>query len=101
MDIANNEKKAIYKVLFIDDEPEILEAIERQLFRQDEFKGYYTVDPLEVESIIDRENIDIIVADVIMPELDGISLLKNLKISHPEVQRLLLTGQKDQNISER
>ena len=64
-------------VLVVDDEPAIREVIATLL---DE--GYlvrYAKDGLEALDTIDDDEIDLIVSDVVMPRLDGASLVRKLR----------------------
>ncbi|OOM75976.1 sensor protein ZraS [Clostridium puniceum] len=55
--------------------------------------------PLEVKKLMDENNFDIILLDIVMPGMDGIDVLKQLR-SNPEydnVQILMLTSLTDSN----
>jgi CheY-like chemotaxis protein len=86
-------------VLFVDDEVEILNSLKRQIQLQDEFSGLFESDPTKVMNIVENNPIDIIVADIVMPELDGITLLAKIKETHPDIIRILLTAHGDYNTS--
>ena len=65
-------------VLVVDDEPAIREVIATLL----EDEGYlvrYAKDGLEALDTIDDDEIDLIVSDVVMPRLDGASLVRKLR----------------------
>ena len=71
-----SDDKDVFNVLFVDDEIEILNALKRQMTLLEGFNSHFSSNPLEVAEIIEEKEIDIIVADVVMPEQDGISLLQ-------------------------
>jgi len=96
---SSHSSSSTIKVLFVDDEREILNALKRQISLVDEFDGIFLTNPLEVLDTIDEEDIQIIVADVVMPQQDGISLLQEVKVRYPEVTRILLTAYGDYNTS--
>jgi DNA-binding NtrC family response regulator len=77
-------------VLFVDDEIEILNSIKRQLSLHDTFNGIYESNPVNVMQIIENNPVDIIVADIVMPELDGIILLSQIKEKYPDIVRIML-----------
>jgi two-component system, OmpR family, response regulator MprA len=66
-------------VLVVDDEPAIREVIATLL----EDEGYlvrHAKDGLEALDTIDGDEIDLIVSDVVMPRLDGASLVRKLRV---------------------
>ena len=82
------------KVLLVDDEQEFTEVLSQRL----ETRG------LEVESAangaealrkVDEQNYDVIILDLMMPEMDGLETLKRLRHDRPDLQVVLLTGQGD------
>ncbi|MHA2248787.1 MAG: response regulator [Candidatus Kariarchaeaceae archaeon] len=88
-------------VLFVDDEVEILNSIKRQISIQDDFEGIFESNPTKVLEILEKNRVDIIVADIVMPELDGITLLRSIKDKYPHIIRILLTAHGDYNTSMR
>ncbi|MEK7517112.1 MAG: response regulator [Patescibacteria group bacterium] len=66
------------KILIVDDEPLVIKAISDKLNREN-----YTIDSaLDGEEAllkVGREKPDLILLDIVMPKLDGISVLKKLK----------------------
>jgi PAS domain S-box-containing protein len=68
-------------VLLVDDVPENLELLQDLL----EERGYHviaTASSLEALSIVERETIHVIVADALMPKMDGLELCQKVK-QHP------------------
>jgi len=79
------------KILFVDDEIEILNALKRQTRGLDE-ETFFFSDPNEAVEFVYSQNIDIIVSDLKMPSMDGVTLLSNIAERCPETIRILLTG---------
>lgn len=81
-------------VLFIDDEPSILSAL-RRLFRP---QGYRVLlaesGPMGLD-LLEKEQVDLVVSDMRMPEMDGATLLEKVRERWPSVGRILLTGYAD------
>lgn len=82
------------RILCVDDEPHVLAALRRL------FKGIgYTV--LTAESaaiglqILAQETVDLVIADMRMPEMDGAHFLSLVREGWPQTMRILLTGQAD------
>ncbi len=66
------------KLLVVDDE----EAIRESLAMAFEMHGYQVqtaADGVEALNLIEKEQIDIVLSDIRMPNKDGVALLKNIK----------------------
>jgi DNA-binding NtrC family response regulator len=79
------------KVLLVDDEADFLEAMAaRMLVRGLEVTtATSTIDAL---GMVESGHFDVIVMDLMMPEMAGLEALKALKDLKPELQIILLTG---------
>ncbi|MHA7960062.1 response regulator transcription factor [Streptomyces sp. L500] len=79
------------RILIVDDEPAVREALRRSLA----FEGYTTelaVDGLDaVEKVADRRP-DLIVLDVLMPRMDGLTAARRMRASGVTVPILMLTA---------
>ncbi|MFO7707899.1 MAG: response regulator [Desulfobacterales bacterium] len=79
------------KVLLVDDEKEFVELLgERMSSRGMEVSS--TTSAADALKIAEAQAFDAIVLDLMMPEMDGLEVLKNLKATRPELQVILLTG---------
>ena len=79
------------KILLVDDEARALEALGRAL----QMMGYETVgvtDPKTAQALLAKERYDIMIADLIMPEIDGIGILEHCKKVDPDLPVIILTG---------
>jgi len=87
-------------VLFVDDEPMVLEGLKRMLrpFRKD-WKSEFCGSAKEALSMLSAERFDVLVTDMRMPEMDGLELLQRVSESHPEMVRVVLSGQADEDVS--
>jgi HD-like signal output (HDOD) protein/CheY-like chemotaxis protein len=90
------------KIMFVDDERRILDGIEMMLFDHVEDwelsfyeSGYHALEHLA------RETVDVIVSDMRMPGMNGEELLRLVKERHPEVIRIVLSGQVEAEVAER
>jgi signal transduction histidine kinase len=83
-------------VLLVDDEPRILAALRRRL--SDRF-AILTAESAgqAVEILESGENVGAIVADMKMPGRDGLGLLVEVARRWPNIRRLMLTGNTDQD----
>ncbi|HED13984.1 MAG TPA: HDOD domain-containing protein [Gammaproteobacteria bacterium] len=81
------------KILFVDDEPRILEGIERMLFHlTDEWDIICTESGEAALEILDNESCQVLVTDMRMPGMDGAALLQEVCVHHPDVIRIILSG---------
>jgi DNA-binding NtrC family response regulator len=79
------------KVLLVDDEKEFLEVLgERMAVRGIEVNS--TTSAAEALKISEEQSFDAIILDLMMPEMDGLEVLKAIKAKRPELQIILLTG---------
>lgn len=82
-------------ILFVDDEKAILNSIRREFF-DSPYDIYVANSGKEALGILEKNQIDLIVSDMRMPEMDGYELLKRVKLSYPDVIRLILSGFTDE-----
>ena len=79
------------KVLLVDDEPHFVKLLAERLAG----RGFNVETAGGGSEAIDRakeESYDAIVLDLLMPEMDGLETLKQLKEINPDLQVILLTG---------
>ncbi len=79
------------RILLVDDEARSLEALRRTL----EMMGYQSIgtsDPKTAQDLLRTERYDVMIADLIMPEVDGIGLLEVSKKIDPDLPVIILTG---------
>lgn len=85
-----------YKILFVDDETHIFEIIKRKVERK-EFKLYFAESAELALDIMAQEDIAILVTDLRMPGINGITLLENTKEKFPSTIRIVMSSMKDLN----
>ena len=66
------------KILIVDDEPNIVMSLE-YVFKKEEFEVFIARDAAEAIEIVENNGIDIIIIDIMMPNIDGFKALKYLK----------------------
>jgi DNA-binding response OmpR family regulator len=79
------------KIMVVDDEKNILKLYQVEL----EDEGYTVVTAnsgKEALDVFDRENPDIVTLDILMPDMDGIQVLRYLKEKKPTVPVIMLTA---------
>jgi response regulator RpfG family c-di-GMP phosphodiesterase len=82
-------------VLLVDDELMVLTALRSFLELETPYRVLTFTSPLAALDALGREPVDVIIADFMMPELDGISFLHQSRVARPLATRVLLTGYAD------
>lgn len=82
------------KLLFVDDEPNVLSAIERQLWKR------YSMETAQggaegLAALTTRGPFAVVVSDMRMPKMDGAQFLTKVRDDFPDTVRILLTGYAD------
>ncbi|ADR18707.1 HDOD domain-containing protein [Calditerrivibrio nitroreducens] len=84
------------KILLVDDEVSVTKALIRELMMVDaEVVSFNSA--LDALKYIEKEPVDIIISDVLMPEMDGITFLGIVKEKYPHNIRIILSGHVDIN----
>ncbi len=91
MDDSNEMEVMMKKVLFVDDEEFILKVIEKK-FDPTDIKCFYASSPNEAYALIERNDFDVIVADIQMPNVSGIEFFKRVKKISPRSVRIIMSG---------
>ncbi len=88
----NTPAATLGKIVVIDDERPVLMTLDALLTR----KGY-TVHLANTassgRSLVERENPDAVLLDLGLPDGDGMELLSEMKLTRPDLQVIILTGQ--------
>lgn len=85
------------RVLFVDDEPRVLEAIERTLFQLDvDWEASFAEGGPAALAELEKAHFDVVVSDMRMPGMDGAALLGEVCAKYPHVARIVLSGQTDE-----
>lgn len=85
-----------YRIMLLDDEPNVLSAL-RRVFRQEHYEIVTCPTPQEALERLSRERFQLIISDYMMPGMNGGEVLKQVRASHPDMIRIMLTGHADVN----
>jgi signal transduction histidine kinase/CheY-like chemotaxis protein len=84
--------KNLAHILIIEDEPAVLEVMQRALMR----KGYYvegTKNALDALDVLKTQTYDLIICDIHMPQMNGIEFFSEISKSSPKlVNRVIFTS---------
>lgn len=78
-------------ILFVDDEKFTLHSLDR-LLRKESYNTFFAESGDEALEMITKNDIHIIVSDMKMPQMDGLTLLRKIKESNPAIIRLVLSA---------
>jgi CheY-like chemotaxis protein len=79
------------RILLIDDDETLRSALRRSLERA----GYDTLEAADGRAalkLLTGDQVDVIITDLVMPEMEGIELIVSLRKSHPTVPVIAISG---------
>ncbi|MFA7257004.1 MAG: response regulator [Kiritimatiellales bacterium] len=78
-------------ILVIDDDPAVLSLFE-QFLESEGFSVALALNGLEGILSLKQQKPDLIITDIMMPEMDGLELLMEIKKHHPEIPVIAISG---------
>lgn len=78
-------------ILIVDDDPQILRLVEKMLLARN-VNVLSAPRPAEALRICEQQAVDLLISDVLMPEMDGNKLAERVLKLHPEASVLLISG---------
>ena len=81
------------KLAIIDDETASISVLQEGLSRGKNFHITTFTNPIMALSAIRPGSVDVILCDIVMPQMDGVELLEKLKEKDPAVVVIMMTGQ--------
>ena len=88
------EEKAA-TIVIVDDEEMVLTSLNSFLTLETAYTVKTFTSAKDALAYIEKEPIDLVVSDYLMPEMDGITFLAGVRDLRPEVPRIILTGYAD------
>ena len=82
-------------VIVVDDEDMVLTSINSFLGLETEYNVMTFTSAKDALEYVKNNDFDLVISDYLMPEMDGISFLAEVKKIRPEVPRVILTGYAD------
>lgn len=78
-------------VLFVDDDETVLKDLEMSL-EAEPYEKYFAKNGEKAIEILRRQEVHVIVVDMVMPRMDGLELLKITKKEYPHIVSVVLSG---------
>ena len=85
------EKIQKASLVIVDDEQTILTELEILLCRS--YDVHTFINPEDVEGFIEKNHVDLIICDEMMPEMRGSELLERIHKTQPDICKIVLSGQ--------
>ena len=89
------EQPASNVILLVDDEEMVVTSIKSFLTLETDYQVVAFTFPKEASDYVQKNRVDLVISDYLMPEVDGIEFLAKVKELQPEATRILLTGYAD------
>ena len=80
-----------WKALLVDDEEEFVSSLAARL----QLRGIRVLtatDAREALALVESEQPQVVVLDIVMPGISGMQALQHIKVNHPEIEVILLSG---------
>lgn len=84
----------MFRILVVEDDKELNHLFCRTLVRGG-YKTFSAMDAMEGLEILDNEIIDLIISDIMMPEMDGIEFVTQLREAHINTPIMMITAKGD------
>ncbi len=88
-----NTREDTFNILIVDDDELVMESFDR-VFSPDEngFSVDKTTDGKHAIDLIEKRVYDLVITDLVMPEIDGIQVLRKVKKANPDTEVILITA---------
>ena len=99
MGLQSMVTERMYKILVVDDEPD-LEQLMLQRMRRDIRAGRYEFlfaqNGIEaLERLTEHDDVDMVLSDINMPRMDGLTLLEQIPLVDPEIRSVIISAYGD------
>ena len=79
------------RILVVDDEEEIRKTLSNHF----QFEGYdvdTAANGIEALDILSKKRMEVVITDIMMPKMDGIELLREIRNHYPMIHTIIMTG---------
>ena len=89
--LQETPQTVLKRVIVVDDNEILLRAWSRMLERQ-KCTAVVTSDPVKALDLLRENGADVLIADIVMPQMDGIELMQRANEMNPRMRVILTTG---------
>jgi DNA-binding NtrC family response regulator len=82
----------MYKIAIVDDETEILNMLNNFLKKSGDYSITTFSNPVSAVSSINSSSYDLVLMDIMMPQMDGITALEQIREKSPEMKAIIMTA---------
>ena len=86
------------KLLFVDDEPTYLNLVLR-LLDTNLYESHILSEPEAVVGYLKENDVDVLITDLIMPDINGIELIRSVREWLPDLPVVVISGQQDMDMT--
>ena len=90
--ITTNKEMNSHKTILIVDDEISLRELSADYLRQKGYQTFQAENGIEALKILEKENIDLVLSDIIMPIMDGHVLAEKVKRLYPDIKIQLISG---------
>lgn len=91
--MAQDDKHAT--IVLVDDEEMVLTSLKSFLSLETDYEVVSFENPRNALEYVENNEVDLVVSDYLMPDMDGISFLGEVRRLKPDIPRIILTGYAD------
>ncbi len=81
----------LHTILIVDDERDFLSSM-RRLLRKEPYSLLFAENGREALEVLQENTVSLVLADYLMPGMDGVELLKEVRLRYPHVITIMLTA---------
>jgi DNA-binding NtrC family response regulator len=79
-------------ILVVDDETDLILGLQRTISMEIDCRVLTAENGVQALDILSREAVDVVLADVLMPQMDGLTLLERIKSLDPAITVIIMTA---------
>ena len=92
-------RQATYKILVVDDEPDVEPLIMQRMRREiraHKYEFVFALNGVEAVNVLNSdEEIDMVISDINMPQMDGLTLLEQISEINPNIRSIIISAYGD------
>ncbi len=83
--------KSAPRVMVVEDDEFVLDILEK-IIKREGFEVVAVSSARDALQELEKAKVEVIISDIVMPGMDGMELLNNVKTNFPEIRMLMITG---------